>query len=156
MLGKDSDFFVLPVPYYLVLDTLKLHANPPLVTAYARADVLRLLQLDERHLPLFASLCGNDFVQVKKKNSPTPTPPNKPLTPYPITPYPITPYPVTPTLSPIPYPTQPPHICGEPSCLLRWYSAIPPRYIYICIYIYISENAHTCLQRVSNVSPTCL
>ena len=57
MLGKDSDFFVLPVPYYLVLDTLKLHANPPLVTAYARADVLRLLQLDERHLPLFASLC---------------------------------------------------------------------------------------------------
>ena len=74
VLGKDSDFFVLPVPYYLVLDTLKLHANPPLVTAYARADVLRLLQLDERHLPLFASLCGNDFVQVKKKKTPPPLP----------------------------------------------------------------------------------
>ena len=126
MLGKDSDFFVLPVPYYLVLDTLKLHANPPLVTAYARADVLRLLQLDERHLPLFASLCGNDFVQVKKKKLPHPYPSKQtldplpyhplPYHPLPYHPLPCHPYPIT---HPLPNPT-PTHLRGTqlPSALV--------------------------------------
>ena len=121
VLGKDSDFFVLPVPYYLVLDTLKLHANPPLVTAYARADVLRLLQLDERHLPLFASLCGNDFVQVKKKKLPHPYPSKQtldplPYHPLPYHPLPCHPYPIT---HPLPNPT-PTHLRGTqlPSALV--------------------------------------
>ena len=62
LLGKDSDFFVLPVARYLPLDSLDLRASVPRVTVYRRADVLDALQLDEPLLPLLASLVGNDFV----------------------------------------------------------------------------------------------
>ena len=62
LLGKDSDFFVLPVARYLPLDSLDLRASTPRVTVYRRADVLDALQLDEPLLPLLASLVGNDFV----------------------------------------------------------------------------------------------
>ena len=62
VLAKDSDFFVLPVPCYLNLDTLQLHASPPTVTAYRRADVERVLALPSPLLPLLGSLVGNDFV----------------------------------------------------------------------------------------------
>ena len=44
VLAKDSDYFVLPVPAYLNLDTLQLHAEPPTVTVYRRADVERVEQ----------------------------------------------------------------------------------------------------------------
>ena len=44
VLAKDSDYFVLPVPAYLNLDTLQLYAEPPTVTVYRRADVERVQQ----------------------------------------------------------------------------------------------------------------
>ena len=62
VLGKDSDFFVLDVPVYLVLDTLRLDTSPPICAAYQREDVLNVLGLTNPMVPLFASLVGNDFV----------------------------------------------------------------------------------------------
>jgi hypothetical protein len=62
VLAKDSDFFILPVPAYLNLDTLDLRSNPPRVTAYRRADVEAALGLPSALLPLLGSLVGNDFV----------------------------------------------------------------------------------------------
>ena len=47
LLGKNSDFFVLPVARYLPLDSLDLRASVPRVTVYRHADVLDALQLDE-------------------------------------------------------------------------------------------------------------
>ena len=51
VLAKDSDFFILPVPAYLNLDTLDLRSNPPRVTAYRRADVEAALGLPSALLP---------------------------------------------------------------------------------------------------------
>ena len=65
VLGKDSDFFVLPISgLYLPCDTLQLesHKYPSTVCAYKREDVLSSLGVPEAFLPLFASLVGNDFV----------------------------------------------------------------------------------------------
>lgn len=62
VLAKDSDFFVLPVPAYLNLDTLALHRSPPTATVYVRRAVEAALQLPSSLLPLLGSLVGNDFV----------------------------------------------------------------------------------------------
>ncbi|KAL1527971.1 hypothetical protein AB1Y20_009342 [Prymnesium parvum] len=63
VLGHDSDFFVLPVPHYLVLGSLQLQASPPTVTCYNRQAVVSTLNLPCPLWPLFGSLVGNDFVQ---------------------------------------------------------------------------------------------
>jgi len=63
VLGKDSDFFVLPVPLYLVIDSLRERDPTPSVTAFPRAAVLAVFGLSEPLLPLAASLAGNDFVE---------------------------------------------------------------------------------------------
>ena len=62
VLAKDSDFFVLPVPAYLNLDTLALHRSPPTATVYLRRAVEAALQLPSSLMPLLGSLVGNDFV----------------------------------------------------------------------------------------------
>ena len=64
LLGQDSDFFVLPTPRYLVLESLRLHDNnaPPVVAAYPRAAVVKLMGLPSPLMPMVASLIGNDFV----------------------------------------------------------------------------------------------
>jgi|TARA_B110001469_G_C9281406_1_gene155631 hypothetical protein len=36
LLGQDSDFFVLPTPVYLVLESLRLYDARPVVSAYPR------------------------------------------------------------------------------------------------------------------------
>lgn len=62
VLAKDSDFFVLPVPAYLNLDTLQLHRSPPNVALYRREAVEAAMALPSPLLPLLGSLVGNDFV----------------------------------------------------------------------------------------------
>eukprot|EP00966_Prymnesium_polylepis_P158477 3663452-Prymnesium_polylepis.1 len=52
VLGKDSDFFVLPVPRYLVLDSLELRSSPPTVACYDRAAVVSTLDLPSPLWPL--------------------------------------------------------------------------------------------------------
>ena len=62
VLGKDSDFIVLPVGTYLNLDTLQLHTRPERVTAYRRSAIEAALGLPSSLLPLLGSLVGNDYV----------------------------------------------------------------------------------------------
>jgi hypothetical protein len=63
VLGLDSDFVIFNIPRYLLLNTLVLkRSKKPTVMCVERTRLLEGLSLKANHMPVLASLVGNDFV----------------------------------------------------------------------------------------------
>jgi len=64
VIGKDSDFFVLPLPAsqrYYDFSTLRLNARGISAVAYSQADVCKALELPLSSMPMLAAMLGFDL-----------------------------------------------------------------------------------------------
>ena len=74
MISNDSDFFIYRNPGYVNLDSLEFPSSPGdnnFVIKYklcTREMILEYFSLKEDTLPIFATLCGNDYLKIENYN----------------------------------------------------------------------------------------
>ena len=74
MISNDSDFFIYRNPGYINLDSLEFPSSPGdnnFVIKYklcTREMILEYFSLKEDTLPIFATLCGNDYLKIENYN----------------------------------------------------------------------------------------
>ena len=70
MISKDSDFFIYKTPGYINIDSIEFpngtYDNNFVIKykLYTRSMILNYLHLTDDSLPIFAALCGNDYLKM--------------------------------------------------------------------------------------------